>query len=937
MIEFGDETANEADRYDIAGDSDDTEDDDMSWGQKDDDDDENSVHDRSGADDPYPLSSSPGFDRRDDVHQDQEWRSHQVASRQQLAQFDRVEDISSPFYDRGGSGALEPVTPQRGGYNSDGISISATTPSRARASSTTSSITQVLLRSHVNLTFGVRSDASIASSYGMSSTDGTRGGLRSKVLRRLGSQAKQAVENIKSTSMAEYIVELRGPSSIDAAHRSLVDEGDIVVYRLPKVSGDSKSPKLGPLCDDGDVVFHRPLSEMLDAGLKDLGRRDTVTFRYVAKQYVHELAYHKTGSVAGEARKPGGDLLTKSVSMLDGHHSSDGGSGSLEGSLKDLRASDSAVLPPALREIESQDPLTTFTATTVAPAAPGRTSSTTAPKDKKDGSNLLYRRLKLYLPPQPCFGSIGLSLHFATIHHSKKKTMNKKQPTHELHQDPLSMSAADKKPQVTDGDRNSVKYNYLDIRFDNSSTRDKWWDILRPMLGTQLLQHVREGSEDEAEIRRVEAQAVIDDMVGHRPAVEKFVEYFRSDLEDPADVQTDGAVAVRNTSDPPDGGVLEVVFGPLHRKPRKLSIGKMQTRGPDGEQILRDGTGTSEPHLVIGPCNLRQRLRMVPSHAFPLRTLTVCAQDDQWGNTFYLERRDEASVKHSLLNVHSRKILVERAAPVTTTKLLKLPSDALGSTTVVSSPRWTPSPGSLVQSPTTRLPSMGPPGRDDPLTDAEFPNSLDEHASSLTPPQVHEAPSQHLLAPITSATPAREEDHGPYLRIELSTRSFVQRLKWMQWFTRILGKPVVYVHDSTRDTSGPLQDTDDAGAVEAGGAVTLVEGEDGTITRIVHRRPMFSWLYAKPAAPAPLTTSVIQRSSSLLQNRSFPPLHSSKSMSTSPSTTTARVSGRSSPTTSPTDDRDAKNNHHEALVEGGESIAAAASIPPAAVLKKKIQ
>lgn len=55
-------------------------------------------------------------------------------------------------------------------------------------------------------------------------------------------------------------------------------------------------------------------------------------------------------------------------------------------------------------------------------------------------------------------------------------------------------------------------------------------------------------------------------------------------------------------------------------------------------------------------------------------------------------------------------------------------------------------------------------------------------------------------------------------------------------------------------------------------------------------------------------------------------------MSTSPSTTTARVSGRSSPTTSPTEDRDAKNNHHEPLVEGGESIAAAASIPPAAVL-----
>jgi hypothetical protein len=890
MFEIGDETTNDADAYDIAAESDDT-DDEMPWGQKDED---SSTHPGSVGDDTYPLSSSPGLDRRDDAYENQ--AAHRMVSyRQQLAQFDRVDDTAPSHGIDGG-----PVTPSRG--TADGVSTAATTPSRARASSTASSVTQVLLRSHVNLTLGVRSDASITSSYGLSSTDSLRGGLKSKVLRRLGSQAKQAVENIKSTSMAEYIIELRGPASSDV--RRLVEEGEIAVYKLPKVSGDSKNPKLGPLCDEGDVIFRRPLSEMLDAGLKDLGRRDTVSFRYVAKQYLVEVAHHTTtGTGVGRSGRSG-DVLAKSVSMLDANHSSDGGSGSLEGSVMHLRASDSAVLPLAVREIAGEDQLATSASVSPPPAA------ASVAKDKKDGSNVLYRRLKLYLPPQPCFGSIGLSLHFTAAHLSTKGKKGKHHT--EVHHDPLSTSG-ERKSAVppSDADRNSVKFNFLDIRFDSSSTRDRWWDLLKSMLGTQLLQRVRDGSEDEAETRRVNAQTAIDTVVGHRPPVEKFVEYFRSDLEEPADVRKDGAVAVRNTMVPPDGGVLEVVFGPLHRKPRKLSIDTMQTRGPDGNQIVRNGTAVNEPHLVIGPCNLRQRLRMVPSHAFPLRTLTVCAQDDQWGNTFYLERRDAASVKLSLSNAHSRKVLVER--PITKPEKQQLVE--VTSITNASSPRATPSP-SLLQTPTTAVPPpMSLDGLHDPVTgDAPDDSLSDRRDVALSPA------AGGTNTPSSPPGGAADND-APYLRIELSTRSFVQRLKWMQWFAKVLGKPVVYVHDSTRDTSGPLQDTDDVDAVEAGGAVTLVEGEDGTITRVVHKRPTFSWLYARPTEPASLSAAALHRKASAFQHRSFSRQHTSKSISMTPS---ARGSGQSSSTTSPTDGAADHN-------DGDSTAAAAASPPPAAV------
>lgn len=620
------------------------------------------------------------------------------------------------------------------------------------------------LRSHVNLQFGRKPDDAVH--VRDSSTTAFEGlKLKSAALKAMKEKAVEAVARVTTTAMAEHIIEMTLPVSPDSP-------GEFVVYRLPKVIGDKQNPALGDPCQPNDVIYRRSLANLVDGRLKDIGRKDVVNFRYIPQGTSAHI-----GLPSSLKLKPKAVELSRTVSQDFDHRD------------------ESTPLSKSHSCAAFEDPVDEDIVSSGSPSQASSPSSARTPAQKSTHSaskNILYRRLKLFMPPHSCFGSIGMSLQFVTMTEEDERNIerellaaaNSAESTEELEHIRLLRDHRD--------------HNFIDIRFDQSSERDDWWRIVTEMLGARLLYDLRHGAaEDDIPHEKImENNAKI---LSSQPPIDKFVEYFRSQVVDAVEVQPDGVVKQKDPSIPPFDGIIGVVFGPTVVKPRRVSIESKSIAYPDPDtgKTMRSG---KEPHLVVAPCNVQQRLRMVPSFDMPLRLLSVTAQNEQWGNTFFLERRDPYEIHRAL--AQNRNIVVRRL-------VTKKESNVAASEGSGSAGSGSPS---QVLSPTARGSNGHDFVADVPITNGSFANA-----------------GGSVELPVGTALPTGPDEvvleEESFQRIELAAKSFVDRLKWLQWFQFILNKPVRFlVENDDGDRRTMVTDTADNDTERHGGTASFAWG-----------------------------------------------------------------------------------------------------------------
>lgn len=427
-----------------------------------------------------------------------------------------------------------------------------------------------------------------------SSRGGKGGGTKSTAGSPVAQLINRLVSSTNSFSLySEMILAYHPPPLSNAASSRtawreppLGEGGYISLYRLPKVDTSGPSPVFASPCQPHDEVFRRSLTSLRDVKAQDVGRQGMVVFRYLPPG--KPTSWNDSSSAPAAVRFT--TRRSRAASMVS--------------------ASSTASLDESLNE---------FPTSALGNDGEERSGEATAPSSPTSAggggrrSGALLRRFSVYRPPLSCFGSIGMSLSF----------------------DPTRITDPDVETGYggVDGtQRDKQAYNHLDIRFASGEDREVWVRLLKQLVGAAALEDLRnEGvvgggtGESGGNVR-----AQVDALLSTAPNIDEYVEYFSSKVVDMVSVSAEGKVTVVDPKKPPANGVLNILFrNGTFKKKRKLWLNEESTL------------------LYIGPESLRQRIRGVPIAELPLRTLSISAQSDEWGNTFFLNQHAEDAAEGS--------------------------------------------------------------------------------------------------------------------------------------------------------------------------------------------------------------------------------------------------------------------------------------------------
>ncbi|EAN97079.1 hypothetical protein C3747_147g83 [Trypanosoma cruzi] len=201
-------------------------------------------------------------------------------------------------------------------------------------------------------------------------------------------------------------------------------------------------------------------------------------------------------------------------------------------------------------------------------------------------------------------------------------------------------------------------FRKVEMQFASSRERDVWLHCLEEFYASFLLDSVRTGSG--VCLTASEMRGLIEEstrLMQQKPApavIERYIDFF---LFSSCPEEADRKQEVRNINpkDVPCGGIIRIDLGDNQFETRRFAYKKITNRSHLTKGNLEDEE--EEEYLVICPTTVSQHVRRIRKQKVPTRKLRVVVEEEDFGNTFFLEQTTEATEAHrdSILSVCQSK------------------------------------------------------------------------------------------------------------------------------------------------------------------------------------------------------------------------------------------------------------------------------------------